>query len=422
MLIFLSQINFAQWNQIYISTFTDPFVLSSISFVNSNTGYATRGDSSIIKTTNGGLNWNVIPGTNNYHLERISFTSPNYGYAIGNRNFSLSYILRTSNGGNNWISNSINDYLTGIDFVNDTLGYLLTDSAFVYKTTNFGTNWFILNTLYNPPQVQIDFLNSLEGYILGSMKLLGTTNGGVNWVYITTNQYFDIEFVNVTTGYSSLLDGFATKIYKTTDRGNLWQEILSVDSSSLLNVEFYDINTGWVIGGKLRNSKYSPQIFKTTNAGVSWFEQTINFANDSNACVGNLFMVDANTGYITTNFCSGGSGGIAYPRIFKTTNGGGIIGIMPISNEVPKEFSLSQNYPNPFNPITNVKYSISKDSKVKITIYDVLGREVITLVNDFKKAGYYDVIFDGVNFASGVYFYKLQAGDFTDTKKMLILK
>ncbi len=91
-------------------------------------------------------------------------------------------------------------------------------------------------------------------------------------------------------------------------------------------------------------------------------------------------------------------------------------------NNIPQKNQLNQNYPNPFNPITTIKYGISKDSRVKITIFDVLGREVMTLENDFKKAGFYEVMFDGANFASGVYFYKIQAGDFTNTKKMLILK
>jgi len=91
-------------------------------------------------------------------------------------------------------------------------------------------------------------------------------------------------------------------------------------------------------------------------------------------------------------------------------------------NEIPLKNELLQNYPNPFNPRTNIKFSVSKDSWVKIIIYDILGREVVTLVNDFKKAGRYETIFDGENFASGVYFYKIESKDFTDSKKMLIIK
>jgi photosystem II stability/assembly factor-like uncharacterized protein len=91
--------------------------------------------------------------------------------------------------------------------------------------------------------------------------------------------------------------------------------------------------------------------------------------------------------------------------------------------EIPKQFSLSQNYPNPFNPVTKIKYALPNPVKVNIKIYDILGRLVKTLVNDeFKDAGFYEVTFDGSNFASGVYFYRIEAGKFVQSKKMVILK
>jgi len=99
---------------------------------------------------------------------------------------------------------------------------------------------------------------------------------------------------------------------------------------------------------------------------------------------------------------------------------------------VTDRFSLSQNYPNPFNPITNIGFRIANlpDSKagfgfVSLKVYDVLGREVATLVNEEKPAGEYEVEFDAsgiVNLASGIYFYKLQAGSFSDTKKFILIK
>ena len=91
--------------------------------------------------------------------------------------------------------------------------------------------------------------------------------------------------------------------------------------------------------------------------------------------------------------------------------------------ELPKEFSLSQNYPNPFNPITRINYEIPNDSKVKLIVYDILGREVKKLVYDeLKKAGRYVIDFDGTNLASGVYFYRIEAGDFVQSKKMILIK
>ena len=93
---------------------------------------------------------------------------------------------------------------------------------------------------------------------------------------------------------------------------------------------------------------------------------------------------------------------------------------------IPKEFKLSQNYPNPFNPLTKINYAIPKlksgKTNVTLKVYDILGRLVKTLVNEFKEAGFYTVQFDGTNLSSGVYFYKIEAGSFVQSKKMVLVK
>jgi hypothetical protein len=101
---------------------------------------------------------------------------------------------------------------------------------------------------------------------------------------------------------------------------------------------------------------------------------------------------------------------------------GGIVGVKKEESSVPSSFSLSQNYPNPFNPTTTIKYSIAKPSNVSLKIYNVLGQEVVTLVNQHQIAGSYVTTFDASRFASGVYFYRLNAGSFSQVKKMLLLK
>ena len=93
-----------------------------------------------------------------------------------------------------------------------------------------------------------------------------------------------------------------------------------------------------------------------------------------------------------------------------------------VTINIPKEFKLSQNYPNPFNPVTNIKYNIPKDVMVSIKVYDITGREISKLVNEYKKAGYYNVTFNGGNLASGIYYYRIQAGDFVQIKKMVLIK
>jgi carboxypeptidase T len=97
-------------------------------------------------------------------------------------------------------------------------------------------------------------------------------------------------------------------------------------------------------------------------------------------------------------------------------------GIRNLNNDIPKTFALEQNYPNPFNPSTHIKFQLPRAEFVTITIFDMLGKKVETLVSERKNAGYYDVSFDGTSLASGMYFYKIEAGNFTDTKKMILIK
>ena len=100
----------------------------------------------------------------------------------------------------------------------------------------------------------------------------------------------------------------------------------------------------------------------------------------------------------------------------------GVVGIADENVISAKSFALEQNYPNPFNPRTTIEFTLDKKSDVKLTIYNMLGQEVATLVNEVRNAGIYPVIWDASNVASGVYFYKLSAGDLTRTKKMVLLK
>jgi hypothetical protein len=101
-----------------------------------------------------------------------------------------------------------------------------------------------------------------------------------------------------------------------------------------------------------------------------------------------------------------------------------IIGIAPPIGDpfIPSSFKLFQNYPNPFNPVTNIKYQIAKSSFVKLTIYDLLGREIAVLVNEKLSPGIFEVNWDGSNYSSGIYFYKLVSGDFSETKKLVLMK
>jgi hypothetical protein len=96
--------------------------------------------------------------------------------------------------------------------------------------------------------------------------------------------------------------------------------------------------------------------------------------------------------------------------------------VVSVSYDVPAEFVLSQNYPNPFNPSTRINYFVPQESFVSIKVYDFLGREVMTLVNETKSVGSYEIVFDASDLPSGTYFYTMIAGNYSATKKMILLK
>ena len=115
-----------------------------------------------------------------------------------------------------------------------------------------------------------------------------------------------------------------------------------------------------------------------------------------------------------------------YNYRLKQTDYNGNFKYYDLANEVvigsPEKFELSQNYPNPFNPVTHLGFGISNLGFVSLKVYDVLGNEVKTLINEIKHPGYYEVEFDGSNLPSGIYYYKLEAGSFIQVRKMMLVK
>jgi hypothetical protein len=133
--------------------------------------------------------------------------------------------------------------------------------------------------------------------------------------------------------------------------------------------------------------------------------------NKTSTKAGRMYCVTATSSHV---FMGSDSGNVLRDNV--------LIGITPISTEVPNSFALNQNYPNPFNPTTNIEFALTKATHVKLTVFNSTGTEVATLVNEKLSIGSYKVDFNGSNLASGVYFYKLQTSDFVQTKKMILVK
>ena len=168
----------------------------------------------------------------------------------------------------------------------------------------------------------------------------------------------------------------------------------------------YSVAALTVNGADLYAKTDDAELFVSTNYGTTWTKF------DSGSVSENIISLAANQ----SNLYAGSSMGVIYRSV------SGITDVQQINHNLPELFSLYQNYPNPFNPATRIRYEIPKASFVSLKIYDLLGREVATLVNEEKQSGSYEVEFDGSNLSSGIYFYRMQAGSYINTKKFVLLK
>jgi len=149
-------------------------------------------------------------------------------------------------------------------------------------------------------------------------------------------------------------------------------------------------------------------ILHTTDGGITWTRQI----NGTKDVLYSVFFTDVNNGWAVAN----------NGTILHTTNSGVSFVEEEQIDKMPTEFLLSYNYPNPFNPSTKIKYSVPQSSNVVIKVYDILGNEIETLVNEEKSAGSYELTWNAKGLSSGVYFYQLRAGSFVETKKMVLIK
>src|SRR4030095_943459 len=401
----LTGITSSQWT---VQTIFNPAQsLQAIRFYDANTGYTCApvyGGSTyeIHKTTNAGLSWvDQNAGYTGTRFMAIYILHPDTVYISGNEGI----ILKTVNGGSNWVTiySEATLQLWGLHFVNSFTGYTVGSAGRVMKTTNAGANWVNQTAPTGTSLASVYFINENTGFISGYAIALKTTNAGTNWInmnapfFSSFENFREIFFFNENLG---LYVSDAGRIGKTTNSGTNWTLVNSGTTRSLFGVYFINTQTGYACGDM-------GAIVRTTDGGDNWTAQT----SPLNEIYTDIWFTSANTGYI-----SSWSG-----KVLKTTNGG-IVPIKPISSEVPDGFSLSQNYPNPFNPSSKIKFQISKLSNAKLIVFDVLGREVSTLVNEELKPGTYEAEWDAGNFSNGVYYYKLEAGDFTETKKMILVK
>ena len=210
----------------------------------------------------------------------------------------------------------------------------------------------------------------------------------------------------VLAGYDAYAFPVVGVFYVSTNGGSSWISRSAGLDEPVYGMSFINENTGILAG-------YEGNIYKTTNAGLNWINGgltgTSNFFGDVKLISNDSVILVGGGGNILASFNA----------IVGVNNGSPAV--------ISSDFHISQNYPNPFNPSTRINFSIpypsgSEQTLVKLIIYDVLGREVTVLLNENLNAGNYEVTWDGTNYPSGVYYYKLQAGNYSETKKMVLLK
>lgn len=385
-------------------------------------GFNTYSSSmTIIKSLDKGETWRLVKNIDGDYLGSIAFVDSKNGWAVGGGS-AYPNIYSTKDGGENWVSqrSPVGHRLHCVATIDANNVLAVGDGGTILKTSNSGTEWTKVNSQVNTSFRGIYFINKDNGWIVGGYQILKSNDGGTTWDFQRNYEFGEnitsVYFINQYIGWAcgGLSEGLGKGlILKTTDGGMNWKRMVIAEESNSEGIHFSSIKfindkVGWVVGSK--------SIYKSTDGGETWLAQIANPIPES------LFSIDLlneNEGIIVGNNES----------ILKTVNGGGTISGVDVLNDlINPDYQLSQNYPNPFNPTTTISFSIPKSQYVTLKVYDILGREVSTLVNEEKQPGNYNVQFEGSNLSSGVYYYQIRAvptnGEkfFFQTKKMILLR
>jgi len=418
--------SFSSSQNMEYESFSDIFILDS-SFVWAIT---SRGD--VWYSSNDGSSWEIGSTQINPAL-KVYFINPTDGWLL-----SEDKIYFSSNAGKNWSLNFEPEsfHFRDISFLNDSLGFTLgfgPNGSKVYKTLSSGMSWTaVFDSSLVTSLSKIHILNEENVWMLRNNVIYKTTDLGETWE--------TIFYSNVTVGFSFLTLsmfsetlGILGKNYDdivqegilliTTDGGYSWDFYPNPSFHfGITDLFFASLNTGWV-------ADWNTNILYTSTQGNTW-DSLQNYSTLPGPIIKFASMDEMKAWAITPS------------NILHTKDGwqtfssqGSISDINEQSLQKPIILQLFQNYPNPFNPSTKIKFTVplietGHAQSVQLKVYDVLGNEVATLVNEEKPAGSYEVEFNGTALPSGIYFYQLKAGNpstssgqsFVETKKMILMK
>lgn len=407
---------FSQWTNTSGGFPSGTFALTTA--VHGNNIYAGVNNGILISDNNSTV-WTRILSNTGY-INAITF---NGLYIFAGSGGSGIYI--TSNSGVNW-NTALSSSIWSLSSSGGNV-YAVVFAERVYKTTDNGVLWNpvspggnVRSVTADEPYVYSGFYNYTSG---GNGGVYVSVNSGANWTRTLADiNIYSIAFKNETVYAGATDDTLRTGgVYVSVDHGGTWfrSQLDSVSVKTICTHENY------VFAGV--DNSYYPGFLEyagfwvSTNRGLSWNKKSDGLPASNTA----VYSISVMNDYI---YIVASDGGIWKRPVSQ------VISVENISSEIPSDYMLMQNYPNPFNPKTIINYQCPMYSNVSLKVYDVLGKEVAVLVNENQSAtggpAKYEVEFDGSGLPSGVYFYKLvvsssnpnTAGDFSDTKRMLLVK
>jgi len=389
--------------------------LFSIDMVDDSVGWVVGDRELIMRTTDGGKNWRTQTSATGGVMWALAAIDRDNAFAGGGAPLaSGSVFMSTTDGGTTW-SRTVapgNATITGLSFIDSRKGWAATESNTVLYTTNGGENWAAQSVSSGSVRLHaIDFVDSSYGWCTGESGLVyATTDGGVDWTLQANagvSLFTSIDFVDRSHGWAA----GKHLILRTTNGGVQWMTSDSTNLAGYRSVHFVNRDTGWAVGEGVMFVGGQGRIVATTNGGVTWTVQRPG-GNPGELPLYSVDAVSSNLAWI-----SGRSG-----EILHTTNGGGITSVQTVGSVLPERFELEQNFPNPFNPTTTIRFGIPTSGFVSLRVYDLLGREVTTLVHENLNSGYFETHFDASHLASGIYLYRLVAHENATVRKMLLLR
>ena len=367
----------------------------SISPANGNLFTAVSG---ISRSTDSGQIWEPVNyGLTDYGTNSFAIKSDGMIFCCtkGSNQYYLPTVYRSTNNGNSWavIDAGLSQYYSKNAITLDQQEDLyIIDQDAVYKSTNNGDSWFSIGGPGGATDLAFNSAGDL--FASKSQQIWRKLYGDPNW--------FQMSVPWVESLFISSKDYIYSTQYRSTDNGETWTQMSSLGGFA---TSFCENSLGHLF------ASLSWGVYRSTDDGENWTQ-----VNDGLTFTNILSLAIDSEGYVY----AGTNGRSIFKTTFSTTD------VEDIKYD-PTTFYLGQNYPNPFNPSTVISYQLPVGGNVTLKVYDLLGREVATLVNEYKTAGSYELEFnshsgEGRNLTSGVYFYQLKADGFIQTKKMILIK